>query len=36
MVALTNQESSVSTSSREESGYGDYKRTEREEKQTKE
>lgn len=27
MVALTNQESSVSTSSREESAYGDYKRT---------
>lgn len=28
MVALTNQESSVSTSSREESAHGDYKRTE--------
>lgn len=32
MVALANQESSVSTSSREESAYGDYKRTERDQK----
>lgn len=33
MVALTNQESNVSTSTREESAYGDYKRTETEPKQ---